>query len=292
MATDSTASAQDGFVFFTDSAISEKIQDVAKQELGETEEMKKECLQMMKMLIKEHKIVCITRDEFLLRFLRTKKFHVERSFEALQNYAHQRVAFHKRLLKLRPEVVEKCLRLNILGFLPYCDADERLIFFFTTDAWNPGVCSDEDIAMVIILLTSYAAEKPSSQVSGVVALFDNSTIPLHHAPYLLRRANFVRNFLFNGLPIRYREMHSINENFVIKYVLRILDPFVPKKIKRRIRLHGKTREVIFQHLPPSILPDTYGGTLGPLNNDHLVEVILTYLQKMKEEQRHFLQPNL
>lgn len=277
---------------FNEPETPEKMKQVARKELGETEELRTKCLQQMRAMIRENNLATLTTDDFLLRFLRTKKFRIQKSFETIQNYSNMRASFHDRLVKLRPEVLEKCLRRSMLGFFPYRDGDERITLYFDTGSWNPSICSDEELAMIITVLINYVGEKKSSQITGFNVFFETKVVPVRQIPYLMRHIAFLLKFALNALPARYRYIHFINEPFLVKCILQALDPLLPKKIKERLVFHGKTREALLKQFPAATLPDCFGGKRGPLNNDHLIDPILDHFRQMKEENKQVFCQNV
>lgn len=264
-----------------------KLEEIAARDLGETEELKKHCLQQLRTLIRDQKVTCVSYDDFLLRFLRYKKFDIRRSFDALQNYAHQRRLFHKGLPQLQPGTLETILRLRILGFLPYLDSKDRIVYFFRAGVWNVDICSADDALTVSFVLLNYIAEKASSQITGMVFISDLTSVPLSHFPHMLGVIKRWKNFMFNCIPIRYSSIHVVSKSVVLKYVSLLAFPFVPKKIVDRIVFHEDIGETFFEYFPVATLPDIYGGTFGPSNHEDQRNILTDYLQKMKEEYHQF-----
>lgn len=277
------AESKPSFLRLEDSIPPKKFEEMARKDLGETEELKEDCLRQLRFLIKEHKLPCISADDFLLRFLRFKKFDTNRSIGALRNYVHRMPDLHKRLLKLKPEILETCLNLNIFGILPYRDAKGRLISFCRPDIWNRNMFSLDELAAACFVMVLFTCEKASAQVMGIVFIAASESLSWIQMVYLLSAVNLARKILLNCVPIRYSGLHGILDSTVFAYIFAVISPLMPKKLAERIVFHREPGEKLFQDFPRNILPDEFGGTMGPVNADHLKDKVMDYFQKFKDE---------
>lgn len=281
------AASKHGFISFHDTEPKEKLQEIARKELGETEESKEKCLQELRILMRERNVTCISTDDFLLRFLRTNKFNTRRSFGTLQNYAQQRRTLHKGLLELRPEVLETCIRLNIIGFLPYRDAEGRRIYFYRIGNWKPSICPRDELLTMCLLVASHSAETETAQITGTASIYDFESASVTLLLYIGPLINRWKNFIFNCLPARYSATHVLSNSAFLKYLYPLISPFVPKKVAERIVFHEENAGSLFEDIPASILPDVFGGTLGSLDTDSIAQTLVEYLKKLKDEYQYF-----
>ena len=54
----------------------------------------------------------------------------------------------------------------------------------------------------------------------------------------------------------------MNEGWVTRLALRMVMPFVNKKIRKRIHYFGKRREEVLKHIGAELLPDDLGGSVS------------------------------
>jgi len=88
-----------------------RLEEVAQEELGETEEVRESTLNEMKrwLQLQPHIVNCRTDANFLLRFLRMQKFRVEKSCAVLEKYTFMREEYPQYFRNLdisRPELQE------------------------------------------------------------------------------------------------------------------------------------------------------------------------------------------
>lgn len=58
--------------------------------------------------------------------------------------------------------------------------------------------------------------------------------------------------------MRVKSAHFIIDSFVIKSILSLIIPWMPKKISKRVKIH-KNFESVMEHISPSLLPKELGG---------------------------------
>lgn len=283
------AESKHGLLSFFDKVNPAKLQEIARKELGETEETKEKCLQEIRTLITENKVACICTDDFLLRFMRRKKFQTKKSFEMFRNYLHFKTYLHRNLLVLRPELLETLIRRNILGVLPYRDAAGRQIGFFRAGVWNPDVCTMDELFTMYFLYSSYITEDESSQIIGVVLLYDLRSVNVSFFFHMMRLVNIWRNFSFNCVPMRLANIHILSDSVLLKYVHNIIFPFIPKKIADQVMFHEEPAGTLFEHIPDCSLPETVGGIFGAVDAEHIIKTMKDYVQKLKDEYHYFQQ---
>ncbi|GFU39595.1 CRAL_TRIO_N domain-containing protein, partial [Nephila pilipes] len=97
-----------------------EIQRRAEEELGETPEIKIQSLKKLRRLINEEaEFRPLMDDAFLIRFLRTKKYDVERAFTSLRNYYVFKARYSKLLTDFKPSELQHVIEMNCVVHLPY-----------------------------------------------------------------------------------------------------------------------------------------------------------------------------
>ncbi|KAL1473447.1 hypothetical protein MTO96_038664, partial [Rhipicephalus appendiculatus] len=107
----------------------EELQKVAAEELGEDARKRDLCLVKLRNLLQgETSLHSRMDDEFLLRFLRTKKFKVEVAFRTIRNYYRHRRESPEIFQGLRPSKLRHVYQANGQMRLPHKDPEGRPIF--------------------------------------------------------------------------------------------------------------------------------------------------------------------
>ncbi|KAF2369088.1 CRAL/TRIO N-terminal domain [Trinorchestia longiramus] len=116
--------------------LSSPVKRLAKSELNEDEETKTEALKQMALWLDERPHIICRRDaNFLLRFLRSRKYRTEEAQEQLQKYVKMREEHPKwfKNLDLQDPVIMELIDGGYYFALPERDKAGRRVFFNRTD---------------------------------------------------------------------------------------------------------------------------------------------------------------
>eukprot|EP00092_Neocalanus_flemingeri_P070398 GFUD01086404.1.p1 GENE.GFUD01086404.1~~GFUD01086404.1.p1 ORF type:complete len:162 (+),score=22.82 GFUD01086404.1:215-700(+) len=112
------------------------------------------------------------------------------------------------------------------------------------------------------------------EMTGIVALIDMEGFGWDHIMQLT--VEYIRNVVSlvqNSFPIRFREIHIINESYLFDVTYALVKPFLSEKIRNRISFHGSDFESLHRAISPAILPRDYGGDQQTFNNCQLKEAL-------------------
>ncbi|KAL7042477.1 hypothetical protein ACKWTF_001152 [Chironomus riparius] len=206
-------------------------------------------------------------DAFLLRFLRAKKFDVDKSFKMIQKYYWMKVHSPELFHVSPPSDLKSMLEMQIQCMLPQPDLQGRQIYLFRVEKCDPYKVPVDHVFRSNVLSLEDAIRSPEVQIGGLVVLLDMSGLSLGHAkylsPHLARRTVEVVQEAF---PLRFKAFHVLHEPFYFDAILAMLKPFLKDKIRRRIHLHGNDMNSLYKHIPKDCLPAEYGGTQPPFDN--------------------------
>lgn len=184
----------------TDLALPPNLAEVARRELNETPAARTECLVQLRRRLRpsrnpeyeEQRMMeaddetkekaddaSIPDDRFLLRFLRSKKFSVQRSYAMYENY-RQFFRDHPDIAAgLNPKNVRYVWDEGILGGLKERDAYGRSVIVTFPGRWDPASHALEDIVRALVLQLEYMIMSEETQVKGFVLLADFTNFSLH-----------------------------------------------------------------------------------------------------------------
>jgi len=255
----------------------------AEQELQEKAEWRKRDIQALRDLVeREENFNCDVSDAFLIRFLRAKKYDYEAAFKMLQRYLGIRARSPANFEKCLPSRAEKIFNCNLQNVLPHRDSMARRVFIFRAGMWDTSITTPQDIFATNFMCLEVMGREPKTQIAGLVALVDMAGFGWDHVMQLsLEYVKDVVAMVQNSFPIRFREIHIVNESYLFDVVFALVKPLLTEKIRERIRFHGADHESLHRCLPRSILPEDYGGEQPPFNNTGLKHA----LEKMED---HFL----
>jgi len=247
----------------------------AQEELQEKAEWRDRDIQALRdLVVAEENLVCSTRDEFLIKFLRAKKFDYEKSFKMVQRYCAMRSRSPQNFLKSLPSLAKDTLDCQLQNVLSHRDSLARRVFIFRVGKWNTATTTPEEIFSSNFMCLELMAKEHKTQISGIVALIDMDGFGWDHIMQLT--VDYIRNVVSlvqNSFPIRFREIHIFNESYLFDVTYALVKPFLSEKIRNRIRFHGSDLESLHRAISPKILPRDYGGDQPAFNNSQLKEAL-------------------
>uniref|UniRef100_A0A0K8R736 Putative intracellular n=1 Tax=Ixodes ricinus TaxID=34613 RepID=A0A0K8R736_IXORI len=151
-----------------------ELRRIAEEELGETDSGKEEALEKLTQLLQnEPDLDARTDPEFLLRFLRVRKYNVDATLNTIKNYYKSRVAFASTFKGLTPASVNPDAK-ELFIVMPERDRHGRLIILMRLGAWMPDVLPYCDVQQAGMMCLDHAAIRSLVPNGG------------HHAHYRLR----------------------------------------------------------------------------------------------------------
>lgn len=247
----------------------------AQVELQEKEEWRQRDIQALRdLVLSEEGFYCDTSDQFLIKFLRAKKFDYESSFRMLQRYLALRARSPANFEKCLPSKINGLFEHQLQHILPHRDQFARRVFIFCSGKWDPSLITPQEIFTANYMCLELMAREPKTQIAGMVALVDMAGFGWYHMMQMT--LDYIKDMVAmvqNSFPIRFREIHIVNESYFFDMVFQLVKPFLTDKIRARIRFHGADLQSLHRSIPKRILPTEYGGEQPSLNNAALKDAL-------------------
>ncbi|XP_026317843.1 alpha-tocopherol transfer protein-like [Hyposmocoma kahamanoa] len=243
--------------------LSEETQGIAEEELRETKSARSQALSAIRNWMQQNpKFKAVRMDaNFLLRFLRTKKFSVPMAQEAMERYVLLRqswgIAFNQLDYKL--PVMMELIDLGYIFVSPFKDKGGRRVIIYRPGVFDPYKYTNQDMCRVMGICYETLMEDEESQVRGLVHFADGSGVSFPHLT-LFTPKEAVR-IVKNGertIPMRHKEIYGVNVHPTIKFALDFGMALISEKIRKRVRLYTSPTEV---EIDKSLLPQEYGGVM-------------------------------
>ena len=154
--------------------LSPELTVLASRELNETPTTRRQCLTELR-----QRTGAEQSDEFLLRFLRCKKFDVPRAVQVYEGYHSYRRDNAELFDGLVPERVRHVWEAGVVGVLPCRDKKGRAVMVSFPGRWDPHHHSLEDILRAMVIQLEYLIESQETQVTGIVLVADFSDFSLY-----------------------------------------------------------------------------------------------------------------
>lgn len=158
--------------------LSSEMKKVAKEELHEDDNIRKQALAQLREWISKHPHIkkCRTDAVFLLRFLRTKKFSVPAACEMLERYLTIRQLYPDwfRRLDIEDPALEEIFDNGYLVPLPQRDEQGRQVIISVAGKFDPYKFTSAQMARMHSLVCEALLDDEESQVAGYVYVNDES----------------------------------------------------------------------------------------------------------------------
>ncbi|XP_050034694.1 alpha-tocopherol transfer protein-like [Dermacentor andersoni] len=260
-----------------------RLQQIAEDELGETPARRKESLAKLLQLLSEEEDLNTREDaQFLLRFLRVRKYNVEAALRTVKNYYKIRNTSGPVFRDFLPSKVSPATR-KLMMVMKEKDAHGRRIFFFKPGMWVLEESSYVDVHRAIMLCLEHLARDPTTQTLGVVILFDYGGFTAEKV--LAINVGLIRRgfeYLQDCMPMRLKAMHNVKQGLAFDTFFTLIRPFLKAKLAQRFILYGEKFEDLHKEIPPKVLPEEYGGQAPPVDFEGFWNDLESYDDEYRE----------
>lgn len=252
----------------SEGALPFRLQRIAEEDLGETPTRRKESLEKLAKLISEEpELDARTDAEFLLRFLRVRKYNVEAAMQTIRNYYYNRSACDSVYREFLPSAVPPSAR-KLAMVLPGKDRRGRPVFLCNIGAWNPKEVTQAVFQRACLMCLDFMTSDPSAQTVGMVLIMDCQDFAVENAlsfkPGLIKRGI---EYLQDCMPSRLKAFHVVRQANAFDIFYAIMKPFMKSKLTRRFKFHGENFGSLHEEISPDQLPAQFGGQAPPLDYD-------------------------
>lgn len=255
-------------------ALSEELKEIAYHELGETLEIKRDALeQLRKMLTDDPSLDSPTDDAFLTKFLRARKFDVDKAFKNIKKYFQARKNQLDMFEDLNPASIAfdvVCRKHQLVTLSRGRDSNGIPVAMAKPGTWNTDICSLTDFLRVCAVHLDYLLLDEEVQIKGMVIVWDMKGLGLYHltqyTPSVLKR---LFNLVQDCFPMRIKAVYVTNNPVLYDILLAIGKPLMKSKLFQRIHLLGYNVEKLRGLVPDDLIPEADGGTHESYDYDEI-----------------------
>ena len=249
----------------------------AQKELNEQLDTRSLDVQVLREKIKLRPDILFTRtdDEFLIRFLRSRKYDKDKAFQLLVNYNQ----FRRKHIGFFKSLNASCLRPVFEDGLPMVspvrDHLGRSLVFLFAGSWNTKLYTFEDILRALLLTVEYLVESERTQLFGFVLVMDFTGWKFGDVPLLKKQHLIDAVKVFQDcFPGRFKGIHFINQPWYVRALLTLIKPMLKEKAFKRIFFHGKNMFNLQKFIYPDVLPRELGGDHTIVDKSWLYNALL------------------
>ena len=264
-----------------------RLMKVALDELAETDEMREESLSQMRALVSQKPYLkgccnknssirlddpsCLHGTRFLLRFLRTHKFDLEKAINQMESYLTMKWENPQWYTGLEPKESERFLELLENGFIfvsPGRDTEGRKVLVIMNRHIDPSrhTSSDEMKAVMSTLETLLIMDE-ETQIRGLSYVFYFKNLKFSQV-FIWSPSDAGKMLIGcdNNLPIRHRNVIATDTPFGMGVVIEFGKSFLREELKNAIHVVSDATKIkkssngVFDS--PDILPSDIIGEEG------------------------------
>ncbi|XP_077866825.1 alpha-tocopherol transfer protein-like [Saccoglossus kowalevskii] len=250
--------------------------EVAKRELNEDPETRLQKVQELRELFKTRADIKFrSDDEFLLRFLRNKKFNIDKAFKMMVHHYKVRRDYPKLFNNFKPSAVKYYLDEHTQMVCPGKDKLGRTVVLGRVGKMNPDTFDFHDALKSMLMMMEILLLDENIQVNGVVHVVDHSGMTRKHLRFGTPMTMKMMVDVFeSATPIRSKAAHYIRQPDIFEIMFSVMRPLLSEKMKKRLHFHGDEFGTLHEHVPSAILPSEFGGQLEKFDNSEYIKKIL------------------
>ncbi|KAK8745139.1 hypothetical protein OTU49_000472, partial [Cherax quadricarinatus] len=242
-----------------------EVRKIASRDLAEDDATRSVALQHMRNFVTRNPAItkCRLDGNFLLRFLRMKKFRLQQSQELLVKYLMMRRDHPQWFtgLDVRDPHIDALIDTGYFFALPERDDSGRRVFLNVAGKMDPTRFNTSHQIRSMQVGCESLLEDEENQVRGFTYIFDEKDVGLAILT-LWSPSDVAKVFSCceKSIPMRHKEIHIVNLPTALHAIFEFAKTLLSDKIKNRFQIHSDEAK-LRKSVPVRILPKEYGGTI-------------------------------
>ncbi|KAL3275957.1 hypothetical protein HHI36_020691 [Cryptolaemus montrouzieri] len=239
--------------------------ELAKTEIEENDKIKEQCLQQLKEWISQNGDIenCLTDDNFLLRFLRTRKYSLFMAEQMILKYLNFRKKFvrYMGMMDYLEPNVNDLMSNGYLFASPFRDSEGRRVVIYDIAKFDLQKHSNDDMARAHAIAYETIIEDEETQILGVNHIADMSGIsPAFTTLFSVTEFTRLITWGEQSIPLRHKEINLLNVPTALKYVYDYALSKMSKKLRHRFEVHDSFSSLTAK-VDKKCLPLEFGGVM-------------------------------
>ncbi|KAF5297765.1 hypothetical protein FQR65_LT09939 [Abscondita terminalis] len=246
-------------------AVTKELEEIARIELNETPQARREILQHIEEWLKKRPHININTEGFwLLNFIRGCKFSPQKTKEKLEAYFKVKYVIPE-ILSHRDPLLPALQSLLKNGYLRLGFSTCNLLFDHFSFIIPFGTPDKNVMKLAMMFFELFLNGSDTCMVFGHYAIVDFKGFSMafmsQFSPILIKR--FLADVLV-AYPLRIKRLYFINCVIGVETSYNVCKYLFNTKIQKRISFYGNNYNSIFETIPKKYFPNEYGGCGGSL----------------------------
>ncbi|GAB0096828.1 hypothetical protein DMENIID0001_123960 [Sergentomyia squamirostris] len=264
--------------------LSEDLVKKAEENLREDENLRSQALDQFREWIKKHPKIkrCRMDANFLMRFLRTKKFSIPDALQLLENYLTTRKIFPELFenLTLDDPAIKEMIINGAITMIPKPDKHGRIAMLYDARPFDVNKFTTTDGLRLTNFVLDLVSLDERAQICGLAHAMDwsKTSLPLIGMWTLNETKKFMR-CLTKTQPLRHQVIFAVNIPTIAVALSKFAISCLSSKIQERYHI-VKDWKSVQENFGEGILPKDCGGLIS---RAEMAKKIIELAEKHKEE---------
>lgn len=225
-------------------------------------------------------------DEFVLLFLHSCYYSIERTKDTIDNYFTVRAQCGDLFKGRDVKALTQQLEIYDMFSLPELTPDRSRIVFYKLRSDDLAQFSFPDAMRTFYAVNDLFISEHGLE-EGYVVVFDMSGLTFGHLAKASTQLSMVKSFMIyiqECHPVRLKAVHVINTYSLIDKILSLIKPMMNSDLIQMLHLHP-TLESLAEYFPLSLLPADYDGGRSEavqVHQDHTRRLVIKYSSWLKD----------
>uniref|UniRef100_A0A1B6C3A9 CRAL-TRIO domain-containing protein n=2 Tax=Clastoptera arizonana TaxID=38151 RepID=A0A1B6C3A9_9HEMI len=259
-----------------------------EEELQRNPQLKVDDIKNLQVWLKDQPSFPKMYDEQLCQFAHACYYDVEETKKTLQyffKYKASMTEFFSGWDPNSPELHSYVDSVLYAAVLPRHSLDEQQILVLKLKDTVP---ENYDFATSVkwLIMTVSRLQMEQGTQPGFILVYDGTGYTFSHV--LRNPLSLVKNYIQfgeNASSIRVTEIHFINSSSIVKKMINLLKPLLDKDLMKMMTIHTSA-EAFFKNIPPTRVPEDYGGTaqtMAELHKENVDQMKKARLEMLGQE---------
>ncbi|XP_065176269.1 retinaldehyde-binding protein 1-like [Sycon ciliatum] len=261
--------------------LSEKTRQKAEAELNESDERKAQAITELRQKIGEYstenptlKLPQSDDDAFLVRFLRARKYDVDRALKLIVSYATFRATHTELFEGVTLEKIRPILEHKLPFVLRERDEEGRRVLLFQPARMDPNLFNPMDVQTAFVYVLDGLIQDEETQVNGFIMVEDYTDMTMMKMMMFDQKLiKQMADLVQEAFPARFKGFHMVNQPWFFSIAWKIAKPFLKEKMRSRIHMHGTDMNSLHEALGKEGLPAEVGGERPAYDPAELIEFL-------------------